>query len=50
MRPAKSVVFAGVQGRSGNFRGTDAPSQPMRPAKSVVFAGVPGRGGNFRGR
>jgi len=40
MRPAKSVVFAGVLTLRGNFRGMLALSQPMRPAKSVVFAGV----------
>ena len=41
MRPAKSVVFAGVPILRGNFRGGEALSQLMRPAKSVVFAGVP---------
>jgi len=40
MRPAKSVVFAGVLTLRGNFRGGEALSQLMRPAKSVVFAGV----------
>jgi len=42
MRPAKSVVFAGVLVLRGDFRGMLALSEPMRPAKSVVFAGVPG--------
>ena len=41
MRPAKSVVFAGVPVLRGNFRGIEAASQSERPAKSVVFAGVP---------
>jgi hypothetical protein len=41
MRPAKGVVFAGVPGLCGDFRGIEALSEPMRPAKSVVFAGVP---------
>jgi len=43
------VVFAGVLGLRGNFRGVRALSQLMRLAKSVVFASVPGLRGNFRG-
>jgi hypothetical protein len=49
MRPAKSVVFAGVLSLRGNFRGVEALSESMRPAKSVVFAGVLSLRGNFRG-
>jgi hypothetical protein len=41
MRPAKSVVFAGVPILRGDFRGVEALSKPVRPAKSVAFASVP---------